>query len=412
MNRRLVCTLLAGVFACPAFVLAHGPVARQTDARPTTARLFTSDSATGEVVALDLPAGEVVARLATPPLVLSLGLGHEGRYVFAMRGRNTDRDTITVIDSGFEAGGLARFPGIVRTFTGDAPGGIRDGFLATVAGNNAIFQEAVGRIEVLEGDDFGSLDGVKARQIKLSAPDHYHYLEAGRHLYVGHLAKGYVQVLDARSGREKARIGPCPVLHGMASDPASGRLFFACMRDVLVIGTRGKEMNRQVARIAYPGKQRIAAFRHGANGVLWGSSEGANPALQRLDPAVRPYAFQTVPVESAIQQATSGDGRHLFVYLRSGKLEIRDGASGTLLRELTVSRPFESEYHEHVDKALLPDIISDGNLAWVTIPPEGVIVEVDIEAGREVRRLPIGGQPTRLVLVKPIAGAPAKVAAD
>lgn len=408
MNSRLVHTLFLGLFALPALVSAHGPIARENDARPTSGRLFTSDSATGEVVALDLPGGEVVTRLATPPLILSLGLGHEGRYVFAMRGRNTDRDTITVIDSGFEGGGLAHVPAIVRTFTGTAPGGIRDGFLSTVAGRNAIFQESAGEIEVLEGDGFGSLAAIGLRRIKLAAPDHYHYLEAGRYLYVGHLAKGFVQILDAKSGREKARIGGCPVLHGMAADAASGRLFFACMNGVLVVGTRGKEMNREVARIPYPGKQRIAAFRHGANGVLWGSSEGANPTLQRLDPAVQPFAFQSVPVESAIQQATSEDGRYLFVYLRNGKLEIRDGASGALLRDVTVSRPFESEYHEHVDKALLPDIVSEGKLAWVTIPPEGVIVEVDVEDGREVRRFPVGGQPTRLVLVKPPAAAAAR----
>jgi hypothetical protein len=382
---------------------AHGPVARKSEGQPLAARLFYSDSSNGQVVAIDLPSGEVAARLTTPPQILSLGLGPDHRYVFAMRGRDTDRDTITVIDSGLDAGGLAQFPTIVRTFTGAAPGGVRDGLLASVGGRTAIFQELRGELEILESGDFGSLDGVQTRRIRLAAPDHYHYLEAGRYLYVGHLAKGFVQIIDARSGREKARIGGCPVLHGMASDPESGRLFFACRRDVLVIGTRGKELNREVARIDYPGAQRIAAFRRGAGRVLWGSTEGAVPALQRLDAAVEPYAFRSIPVDDSIRISTSDDGRHLFVYSRNGTLEIRDGASGDVRHRVQVSRAFEADYHEHVDKALLPDIVSSGRLAWVTIPTDGAVVEVDVEQGRALRRLEVGGQPTRLLLVEPQA---------
>ena len=52
-----------------------------------------------------------------------------------------------------------------------------------------------------------------------------------------------------------------------------------------------------------------------------------------------------------------------------------------------------------MDKALLPDILTMGNIAYLTIPPEGVIVEVDILAGKVLRRIEVGGQPTRLVAV-------------
>src|SRR5262245_9617382 len=105
--------------------LAHGPVARAPEGQVTAARLFTADSATGQVVVIDLPGGDIVTRLSTPPFVLGLGIDPSGRHVFAMRGRNTDRDTVTVIDAGFEAGGLARYPTIVRTFDRPTPGGIR-----------------------------------------------------------------------------------------------------------------------------------------------------------------------------------------------------------------------------------------------------------------------------------------------
>jgi hypothetical protein len=384
----------------PLLAAAHGPVARQPDARATEARLFTADSSGGQVIAVDLPGGEVVTRLATPPFILLLEADHTGRYIFAMRGRDTDRDTITVIDSGFDASGMARFPTVARTFTGNAPGGGHDGFLATVGGRDAIFNESIGEIEVLEAGDFGSLGAIASRRIRVAAPDHYHYLEAGRYLYVGHLAKGFLQILDRERGKEIGRIGNCPVLHGMAADPTSGRLFFACMQNVLVVGTRGKELNKELARIAYPSTQRIGAFLKGAGRVLWGKTEGAIPALQRLDAAREPYQFETIPVDASIQQATSGDGRYLLVYSRNGTLDIRDGSTGALSRQLAISKPFDSNYHEHVDKALIPDIVTSGERAWISIPPEGVIVEIDMAAGQQLRRIQTGGMPTRLVLVQ------------
>jgi len=385
--------------------LAHGPVARKAEGQAAAARLFTSDSATGEVVAIDLPSGEVVTRLATPPYVLTLGLTGDDRYLFAFRGRDTTRDTVTVIDTGLRGDGRFVFPAIVRSWMGDAPGGVRDGYLASIGGQDAVFNEAAGEVQIYERNDFASLEAVPVRTLKLAAPDHYHYQEAGDNLFVGHLAKGLVQVLDRSSGREVARVPGCPVLHGMCDDEATGRLLFACMTDVVVVGTRGEEANREVARIPYPSKRRVAAFMHGRDGVLWGTSEGANPAILRLDSRRQPYAFETVPVNAAIQKGITADGRYLLLYSRDGTLDIRDGGTGESLRTVRISRKFASEYHEHVDKALLPEIITDGNSAWITIPPKGQLVEVDIEAGKVKRRLKIGGQPTRLVLVR--AGATA-----
>ena len=75
--KRAVQLLVAAVIAVLGFAvptLAHGPVARNAEGDAASARLFTSDSATGEVIAIDLPSGTVVTRLATPPYILTLGL--------------------------------------------------------------------------------------------------------------------------------------------------------------------------------------------------------------------------------------------------------------------------------------------------------------------------------------------------
>ncbi len=399
--KALVVALIAvsGFIALTPVALAHGPVARNAEGDAASARLFTSDSATGEVIAIDLPSGTVVTRLATPPYILTLGLTADDRYLFAMRGRDTNRDTVTVIDTGLDPSGKFLFPAVVRTWLGNAPGGVHDGHLATVGGQNAIFNEGIGEAEIYGAADFGSLDAVPVRRIKLAAPDHYHYLESGKNLYVGHLAKGIVQILNGKSGREVGRVAGCPILHGMATDEATGRLMFACMGNVVVVGSRGKEANREIARIPYPGKQRAAVFMHGKDSVLWGSSEGANPAILRLDLRQQPYSFESVPVNAAIQRGVTDDGSFILLYSRDGTLDIRDGGTGESLRTLPVSKAFDSEYHEHVDKALLPDIVALGTTAYITIPTEGVIVEVDVLAGKVLRRIEVGGQPTRMVAV-------------
>lgn len=389
---------LAIVLAVPA-LQAHGPIPRIPEAVDIDTRFFIADSATGEIVVLDLPSGEVLTRLNTPPYVISLGITPNGRQVLAMRGRNTDRDTISIIDTGIDGSGKARFPTVARTFTGQAPGGVRDGVVPTAGGRTTVLNEESAEMLILGSDEFGSLAAIPNRIVKLAAPDHYHYLEAGDYLYVGHLAKGFVQILERESGQEVARIGKCPVLHGMAKDEKSGRLFFACMADVVVVGTKGAETNQEVARIPYPDKQRIGIFYPGRDGVLWGSTEGATPAILRLDPSKRSYKFKSIPVDSAIQRGTSDDGRYLLLYSRNGTLEIRDGRSGKLKHKVAISGTFESEYHEHVDKALLPDIVTVGEKAYVTIPPEGVLVEVDMRSGQVLRRFELGGEPTRLVVV-------------
>jgi hypothetical protein len=409
MNLRKI--LITTALLAPLAAVAHGPVPRKNEAVEGQARLFTSDSATGQVVVVDLPGGEVAARLATPPYILTMGLSNDSRHVFAMRGRDTERDTVTVIDTGVE-GGQVRFPSIVRTFTGNAPGGVRDGRLASVGGRDAIFNEGVGEIQVFESGDFGSLEAVKTRVIKLAAPDHYHYQEAGDHLYVGHLAKGMVLILERATGKEVGRIPGCPVLHGMARDDVSGRLFFACMPNVVVVGTRGAEQHKEVTRIPYPGTQRIGIFIRGKDRVVWGGTEGANPAIHRLDMGVEPYAFQSIPVDSAIQRGITDDGEFLLIYSRNGTLDIRDGGTGELLHKVKISDAFDSEYHEHVDKALLPDIVAIGHTGYVSIPPEGVIAEVDLVAGKLLRRIDVGGQPTRLLAVEAKPAAASAAAAE
>ncbi len=404
LMRRIYISLALAIFGVAgalAPAVAHGPVKRNSELQTGQARLFTADAATGEIVAIDLPDATSITRLSTPPFVMSMAVGSDAKYLFAMRGRDTDRDWITVIDTGMDQEtGEVRPPFIARTLLGEAPttGGVHDGTLPTIGGKDTLYMDNTAEIVVFQNDNFNGYESLDARRYKLAKPDHYHALEAGDNIYVGHLRNGFVQVLNRESGEEIARIQGCPGLHGLASDPETGRLFFGCAPNMLVIGTRGEETNKVVGRFSYPESQRVAAFLKGKGRVFWGYTEGTLPQLYRLDLAVEPYVFETIPVASSVQVNTSHDGAYLLALTRAGVLEIRDGGTGDLLRSVEVSKPFAADFHEHTDKAVLPDILTLGGLAYVSLPTEGAIAEVDLEAGEVIRHLDIGGEPTRLVL--------------
>jgi hypothetical protein len=155
--------------------------------------------------------------------------------------------------------------------------------------------------------------------------------------------------------RVLGKIEGCPVAHGVAMDASTGRLLFGCQGDTLVVGTRGAEAATAVGRISYPEKQRVAAFLSARNRVYWGYTEGALPLLYRLNLAETPYRYSTVPVSASIRQNVTSDGALLLALARGGELEIRDGESGALLRSVRVAPGWATDFHEHVDKAILPD---------------------------------------------------------
>jgi hypothetical protein len=272
----------------------------------------------------------------------------------------------------------------------------------TVGGQDAIFLEGVGEVVIFEGHEFSGLNAVPTRRFKVAAPAHLHYMEVGQNLYFGHLSEGFVQVLNRETGAEVARINDCPAVHGRFHDEASGRLFYPCLKDVIVIGTRGRETNQVVTRLSYPEDQRIGSFLNSKSQIHWGFTMGTLPVLYRLDASREPYVIEAVPVTASVQQGVTEDGSLLLSFTRDGVLETRDGSSGKLLRTLEISKSLSKDPHEMLDKAVLPDIRVVNDLAYVSLPHEGRIAVVDLDANKIVRYLDVGGQPTRIIVIESI----------
>ncbi len=397
---------LALLVACSGAAWAHGDFARKSDISGAEARLFVADATNGDLVAVDLPSGDTVTRLSTPPYIMSLALSNDEQHLYTMRGRSTFTDFITVVNTGMDAEtGKFQPPYVARTIPVDTPGPGWENRTVTVRGKDALMLEGTAEFLIIEDDAFTGLAPISVRTYKLGAPDHYFYLESGDNLYIGHLRKGYVQVIDSATGEEVTKIGGCPVTHGKGMDEVTGRLFYACMRDIMVIGSRGEEMNQVLGRIPYPEKQRVGAFIEGKGRIMWGYTEGILPIIYRFDPAVEPYTLEVVQLGASIRQWATEGGRYFLSLTRGGVLQIRDGGTGEVLRTATVSKPFADDYHEHVNKAILPDIKSMHGDAYVSLPHEGRIAIVDLETAEIKRYLDTGGEPTRIVLVEPKAAA-------
>ena len=383
-------------------VLGHGAVQRASELKDSEIRLFVADNMDGSVIVVDFPDGKIINRVSTSPSIMILAASKDNSYIYAMRGRDTDQDLTSIISTGFDPETRQfRKPHVIRTIESDTPGGPRDDKMATVGGYDAILTEGDAEIVVLMSDVIDGYSELKTKIYKIAAPDHYHYLEGETYLYIGHLFKGFVQVLDRASGEEVGRIKGCPMLHGMTEDEESGRLFFSCARDVMVVGTLGEEKAKQISRIPYPENtgRGCAAFLKGEGRVQWCYTEGIIPRLYRVDLAQEPYQFTTLSVESSIQQNSTDDGKYLMVLSKQGVLYLYDGQDGDLIKTIKVSEPFLGDWFEDVGKAILPDIESHNGIAYITLTHEGRMAEIDLEQGEVKRYVDLGGFPTRIVLL-------------
>lgn len=379
--------LISALWLIAANVSAHGGATVWEERWVAAARLFAADNAQGEIVAIDLPDGQVIARIGVPPKTMILGATPDEAYVLSARGRDVDRQHLTVIASGVEADGMHR-PYVAKTLLpGNAIGGFHDGYVGKLWDKYALTIESQAKLLLFSPEELDSAHGFAPEVINLQKPDHFDFMEEKDAVWVGALRTGTVRLID-REGNELAS-HVCPVFHGMGRVEAHA--FFACADGVLAIDANGNEH-----RIRYPGTERIGSL-FPAGGVLWGTSEGVEN-LQRLDPAA--MALTLVRLDGVLYAHAADDAEeHILLLLQNGELEVRQGSDGALIHSLAVTTPLP-DLEEDVSGAIMPAIQTWGDKAYVSIPNRGVIAEVDWREGRLLRNLMVGGMPTRLTLVE------------
>ncbi len=395
--RRTLQTLILPLLALgflPA--LTHGAVPEREEAFPAEARLFALDNGkdSSRLLAIDLPRGEVVARLSLPPRGMSLVAAPSGRYLLVSRGRDTDRQWLTVVWTGKEEGRWS-LPVVAKSLLLGRGWNIGHGSEPYALGGRLLaFSERTGEALLFDEEALRPEAPFLHQRLRLPNPDHYHIVEAPEGTYLALLARGQVVLYPKGLGGEEGGRFSCPMEHGEAFHRETGRSFFACARDVLVL-----QGGREAARLPYPvAGERIGAFLEG-DGAFFGYSDGVRHLL-RLDPGAP--GLTPIPLGGVFLRGAS-DGERLYVLLTDGTLQIREAKEGRLLRQVRVSpRPFP-EMDEDTGGAIYPDLAPwpARGLVYASLPHLGLVAEVDVAKGRVVRYLRTGGSPTRLVLVVP-----------
>lgn len=319
---------------------------------------------------------------------MGMGITPNKAYLVVTRGRDADRQHVSVIATGVEKEGL-RLPYIAKTLLlGKAIGGIHGDHIGELWGKLYLTTESQGKLHLFDVKALDPMAAFEATTLDLKVPDHYDLEEVGEQVWVGGIRSG-VRLFD-RQGKELAKF-ECTANHGLVYDPKTQRMFFACAQDVLVVeGTTLK------TRIPYPITERIGAFRH-TSSTLFGSSEGVQNLMQ-IDTAA--LKITPVALKSTLYAHTvTPDGDNLLVLLQNGKFQVRDGKTGDLVREVQVTQEMP-EWDETVAGAIMPSIATWKERAYISLPHRGWIAEVDWKQGKVLRNLLIGGMPTRLVLVE------------
>ncbi|MDM7324716.1 MAG: hypothetical protein P3W93_007005 [Thermus sp.] len=382
-----------GLLALLALAFAHAPVPERPEVYTPEARLFALDNRkeTSRLVALDLPQGQVVGEISLPPKSMSLVAAPSGQYLLVPRGRDTDRQWLSVVWTGKEEGRWSR-PVLAKSLLLGRGWNVGHGAKPYTLGRRLVaFAERDAVAFLFPEESLTPEAAFQAERVRLPSPDHYHIVEAPEGTYITFLRRGQVVLYDAAWG-ERARFS-CPAQHGEALHRETGRSVYACATEVLVL-----EGGKELSRLPYPVPERIGAFLEG-EGVFFGYSDSVEH-LQRLDP--KALALSPIPLEGVFVRGKS-DGKRLYVLLKDGTLQVREAREGRLLRKVrVVPKPFP-EVDEDTGGAIYPDIAPwpERGLAYVSLPHLGLVAEVDVERGRMVRYLRVGGSPTRLVLVRP-----------
>lgn len=401
-------SLLLATFTLPTPTYAHEAVDRTPEVWTVTDRLLVSDSRTGDILVID--DGKVRERLSTPKSPISMAASEDGKLAFAFRGRNTDHDHVTMIDTGFDqATGKATRPYVARTWIANSSGGVHDGRLPEAQGKIGIALEGAGKLQLIDPNAVAGLGNIEAGTISLGTPGHYSFTETtsaggAELLHVGNVI-GISQVIDTATGAVVSRgTGSCPALHGSVLTSDRTRVIFACSTGLRVVPADPGQGTQSF--VPYPDSFRDGALHRGPGAIIWGNNEGALTGLHRIDTSTMVPTITTVSMSRPHHKRTviavdfSADRQSLYVLTHQGYLQLRDASSGRLIREKKVMKKISTRTEESTEFAILPDIAVGDTRVYVSVPQSGRIVTVRTDVRKVLKTLKVGGKPTRMVLLE------------
>jgi len=400
MSRRLF-----AIFAVATLTSAILPSAsRAEEEQQESWRLFVADHSLPVVHAIDLASGRQIGRFDLKGYA-ALSLSDTGRTVFAVQG---EENVVHVIDTGIaltdhgEHRDLEVTPPklIDATIKGEKPGHV-----VTHGDDVAIFYDRTDRFDLLKESSLLQ-ETPEPKAVNTIAAHHGVAVPMGNHLLVsvpnmqapvkeGELPPRLgLRVLD-RDGRQIGDVAPCTGLHGEAT---SARLVaFGCEEGVLVARPGGTE-GPKLAMLAYGAslpKGKVSTLLGGRSMQFFLGNYGEDKVVL-IDPdsTEAPYRVVDLPTRRVDFVLDPEKFQNAYILTEDGRLHLLDTVKGEIVRSEIVTEPYSKDGHWRDPR---PRLAVAGDHIAITDPRHSLIRLVSTQTLKEMRTIPVEGQPFGLV---------------
>ncbi|MCQ1780682.1 zinc metallochaperone AztD [Neorhizobium galegae] len=405
MNLSLARNSLLAAVASGLIFAACGAFADEDHETKQAWRLFVGDHTIPVVRAINFENGKELGRYDVKgPAALTASAS--GQTVFATQ---SDHDIVHVIKTGIdfsdhgghrdlEVSDVGLLP---VTFEGRRP------FHVVPHDDHAIlFYDRGGKAEII--DETALLEGrTEVKTVDTTRPHHGVAVTMGRFVLVSVPntevetkpdelpPRVGLRVVD-EAGKQVGDIAKCTDLHGEAT---SARLVaFGCKEGVLVARPGGMD-GPKLDMLAYP-----ADLPKGSNGTLLGGKamqfflgNYGEDKIVLIDPdAEKHFRLIDLPTRRVDFLLDPATPRNAYILTEDGDLHVLDVIKGEIVRKAGVTEPYSKDGHWRDPRPRLA--VADGHIV-ITDPRHSLVRVVDAESLKEVRTIPVEGNPFTIVAV-------------
>ena len=357
-------------------------------------RLLVSDADSSTVSVLDLASGETLGSFSTPGAAGATYASPSGRYGLVVH-RDENRVSVvhsglSLIDHGDHADLVQGEPYVLSTRNV----GREPTHVWTHGDEIVIFNDADGTVALLDERTFGLSLGYT--EVRVAEPDHGAAVMLGDTLLAGYYGLGRVDAYS-RGGELLASFEGCPGLHGEATLGSTAA--FGCEDGVLLVhGGDGMTTEMTVTKLENPAGTaedvRVGTLTaHEAAGVFVGNF---GSGLVWIDPEAETMELVdtgTPPLRFAFDQ----EGEQLLALTEDGLLHRLEAATGDADGTLRVLQPLDTSggYGSYVS----PSLAVAEHAAYISLPTERQIAEIDLDEMSVARRLDVSGTPSSIAVL-------------
>ncbi len=357
------------------------------------ARLVVADALAHTLTVLDPASDERLATFGTPGRIGNVVRSSNGRWVFAV---HTDANRLTVLDSGLRQVDHGDHQDLVigapfvraTVHPGRKPIDFWSGH-----GMATVHNDDDGMLRVLDEERLE--ETVTLARINGAGTGHNNAVVLEETVLLSLASEGRVTAYGLADGRAGQTFEGCPGRNGWTT-PSKTLAAAGCTDGVMLFTKEGAQITaRKIGEPSgSPEAARVSTLAsHPASAILIGNF-GQGLALVRPDATeVQPIPLAAAPVRFAFD----GSGTRLIVLTIDGKVQALDPERGDTLWTVDAVTPVDTV----TVGAPRPSLAVGSEVAYLTDPPAGRIVKVDLATGRVFGTpISLGGTPTALALVE------------